>query len=190
MDNIIDKIYNFEINYFESKNKTGFPSNLPPKSDVYGEVTKNGALNLTNHFQKYFNKNTVFYDLGSGFGKMVLMVGLKFNVKKSIGIEYSKERHQLAIDIKNKYVPNSNNIEFYNKSFLDHDLSNATVVYYDNTMYTNEQDLKVYNLLPSKCLFLFKCDLFCRDADIKRTKIKDLVQRDYKQNDIFWLVKE
>ena len=62
-------------------------------SPVYGEVTKKGTNSIVKKFKEYFNKDTVFYDLGSVLSKMVIHIGLEYGVKKSVGIEFSKERH-------------------------------------------------------------------------------------------------
>ncbi len=35
---------------------------------------------------------------------MVLHIGIQYEVKKSIGIEYSEERHQGAIDLQKQYA--------------------------------------------------------------------------------------
>ena len=99
MNEIIKKIYKTSP-YLKYKNKTDFKSIWPSARDagVYGELTQKGGDQIVKKFKKHFNKDTIFYDLGSGLGKTVLHYGLQYGIKKSVGIEYSKERHQAAID--------------------------------------------------------------------------------------------
>ena len=79
MNNLI-KIYKTSP-YLEYKNKTEFNKSTIG-SNVYGEITQNGTNDLVKHFKSYFNSNTVFYDLGSGLGKMVLHIGIQYEIKK------------------------------------------------------------------------------------------------------------
>ena len=99
------------------RNKTHFP--LEVGTDIYGEVIKLGTDNLINHFPSYFNPSTVFYDLGSGLGKMVIHIGLQCNIKKSIGIEFSKERYEASLFLKEKFTQDTNNIHFINQSYFN-----------------------------------------------------------------------
>ena len=151
--NKLDEIYAVSA-YKNFNNKTEFNLNTIG-SPIYGEATKQGIMNLLNHFKDYFNSETVFYDLGCGIGKIVTHVGLT-NVKKSVGIEYSKERYEGCCYIKNTYCSNQNNIEFYNKSYLEHDFSDATVIYIDNTCCTKEVNKKLYERVPKNCLYIVK----------------------------------
>ena len=40
-------------------------------SPTYGEATQKGVESLVKFFKDYFNQIPLFYDLGSGLGKMV-----------------------------------------------------------------------------------------------------------------------
>ena len=92
--------------HLKFKNKTKFNESTIG-SDVYGEVTEKGTNMIVNYFQSYFNNSTVFYDLGSGLSKMVIHIGMEHKVKESIGIEYSKERHQGALFLKKIMLKNT-----------------------------------------------------------------------------------
>lgn len=78
-------------------NKTEFNSKVG--SEGYGEIGYDSVEEIIKTFQDYFNENTVFYDLGSGLGKLVIHIGLRCNVKKSCGIEYSVERYNYSVSI-------------------------------------------------------------------------------------------
>lgn len=68
---------------------------IDPGNLTYGEVTYAGmeavydALNL--------KQGDVFFDLGSGVGKLVLYVALRAQVARSVGLEVGEKRHALAV---------------------------------------------------------------------------------------------
>ena len=130
----LEEMYKTSPYSSQFRNKTEFDENKVGKS-TYGEITQIGTDNIVKKFKNYFNSNTVFYDLGSGLGKMVIHIGLEYNIKKSVGIEYSKERHKGAIHLKKKYAKDSNNIKLICGNFLKNNISDATVIYIDNTSF-------------------------------------------------------
>ena len=85
-------------------------------SEGYGETGYNTFKQLIDKYQEYFNDDAVFYDLGSGCGKLVFHVGIMCNAKKSCGIEFSKERYEYSIKTLDKY--NYENISFINDNIL------------------------------------------------------------------------
>jgi predicted RNA methylase len=171
---ILDSIY--EIHGFDKRyrNETIFESSLGT-SGVYGEITREGVDNIVNDFKSYFNNNTVFYDLGCGLGKMVFHIGIQYKVKKSCGIEYSKEKYRGSIDIQNKHCSTFNNINFIHDSIFEQDISDATVIYIDNTMYLKEQpNKKIYDKIPKDCFILCRRPLLSPDPHNVFTKIKNI----------------
>ena len=74
---------------------------------TYRELTINGYNNLRNHFPNTSNNN--FIDLGSGYGKVPIMVGEHKNFNLADGVELSKERYNIAQNLKNDVIRNSNN---------------------------------------------------------------------------------
>jgi len=73
---------------------------------TYGEVTTMGVRQLAHAL--FFSlpttddddvpTTTVFYDLGSGVGRLVTQMYLDGVVQKAVGVELSKERHLIATD--------------------------------------------------------------------------------------------
>jgi len=181
---LLDKIYGVSSNEKCFINKTNFDNIGSP---VYGEITQEGTNSLIKYFKDYFNENTIFYDLGCGLGKMVFHIGL-LDIKKSVGIEYSKERYNGCKYIQTNGCPTNKNIEFYNKSFLEHDFSDATILYIDNTCFNEDINLKIYKNIPKGCLFIFKN--FIRGITEKKNIECNLVKRTYNQSNICWLIKE
>lgn len=182
---LLDQIYKVSCYDKDFKNKTIYDDTIG--SPVYGEIKQEGTNSLINYFKEYFNENTIFYDLGCGLGKMVFHVGL-LDIKKSVGIEYSKERYNGCKYIQTNYCPSNKNIEFYNKSFLEHDYSDATIIYVDNTCFNEDINLKIYKNIPKGCLFIFKN--FIRGITEKKNIERNLVKRTYSQSNICWIIKE
>ena len=185
MNEILKKIYESSAYTKEVKNETVFNENTVG-SPVYGEVTQSGTEAIIDKFSEYFNVDTVFYDLGSGLGKMVAHVGLTVGAK-SIGIEYSKERHGGASVMKDNYIPDCDNVSFKNGNVLDFDLSDATVIYMDNTVFPKHIDLEIYKQLSSGCLVLYKKKLI--GIEEEQNFQRDLVDRTYHQRGLYWMTK-
>ena len=106
---------------------------------AYGEIeflSFIALLSLTNP-----DKNTVFYDLGSGIGKAVLACSMVFPVRKSVGIELFPELYfdacrrvkQLAA-LKN-YTEQAKRIHFILGDFLEANLTEATLVFINSTAF-------------------------------------------------------
>ena len=191
IDEIISNIYEVSSLGGDYKNKTTFNENTVGHS-IYGEITQTGTNALVNHFKEYFNEDSVFYDLCSGLGKMVLHIGLQYKIKKCVGIEYSKERHAGAIFLQQKYAPNNSTIQLKKENFLHSDFSDATIIYLDNTVVPTPLLKKIYPLIPPGCLFIYKKRIRSYEIKIKEEQHleKNLVKRTYNQNDIRWLIKE
>jgi predicted RNA methylase len=151
LDKIISDIYGIWAYKDSYINKTPFK---PEYRDVYGEITKVGGDCIVNHFKEHFNEDTIFYDLGCGTGKLVAHIGLQYNVKKSCGIELSKERMTCAKLIKEKYCKDKSNISYIEGDMFENDLSDATVIYIDNLVMSIPIINKLVNILPKGCLII------------------------------------
>jgi SAM-dependent methyltransferase len=186
----LDKMY--AVSYLgENSNKTPFPMEGfgKVKVETYGEFTRKGVETYMSYFKKYLNKDGVFYDLGSGLGKMVIHIGEATDVKKSCGIEYSKERSNVALDIKKNYADDNNRIKLIEGDILKHDLSDATIVYFDNTCYSNESCTQIFDALPNGCLITYK--RYFKNIDMSsQTKIAGVeFNRTYFQNTLLTYIK-
>lgn len=104
---------------------------------VYGEIDSSSLVALLSLTQP--NPSTVFYDLGSGVGKAVLMCAMTFNVKKACGIELFPLLHQAAqqqlesLNTNPVYYHTAKKIEFICGDFLYIDFSDATVIFISAT---------------------------------------------------------
>jgi len=154
-------------------------------SYTYGEVTTMGVRQLT-HALFYDNCKSncenaqttttttfpenhgtyVFYDLGSGVGRLVAQMYLDRVVQKAIGVELSKERHQVAVDdwrrLTSSLVDGGDDyfnidqqaVQFRNKDATDVDLSDATHVYISSLCFPES----VINIIQSNVLDVASSD--------------------------------
>ena len=159
MENQIKKLYSGE-RLLHSYSQENLPKTVSP---LYGEITREGVDSVIENLKSYFlDENAVFYDLGSGAGKMVIHVAIQCPIKKSIGVEYIKSRYDHSLKSAEDYTYKSKNSPI----FMNEDLSkiylfDATIVYIDNIV--NElRDIshEIYKRLPVGCVFLFRNGVF------------------------------
>ena len=129
------------------------------KNDLstYGELTFKGLEIIIRRFREHFNENSVFYDLGSGYGKVVSHVALRTDTDKSIGVEYDQGRVDDSLELIEKIKFPRATPRIIQGDILDQDYSDATIVYFDNTMYHKHFLVKLINeMLPKGCLLIYK----------------------------------
>ena len=113
---------------------------------TYGEVTYDGIKYLSEYLNRirpitsYPISHRVFYDLGSGIGKNVIMMASMNPQLYAKGIELVNERHNMAMaayrNIKEKSV--KSRVEFINGSLFDRSLSDASWIYISNLCFSSE----------------------------------------------------
>lgn len=92
-------------------------------------------------------KTDVFYDLGSGHGRVVRCAVQFGNVKKAVGIEHEDERFCKARNIAKRTMSRYRLKKIYFKlgDMEDFEISDATVVYEGHELY--EEEVKMYGKL-------------------------------------------
>lgn len=131
------------------------PLDVTEKASVYGEVTPSGARQL---FQAMGLANekaagAVFYDLGSGAGRLVAQAWLELPDARAVGIELAPTRHAAAVRSWRSVVAESPELwqlgrspllqeeggpEFRLGSMLETDLGDATHVYVSSVCFGKE----------------------------------------------------
>lgn len=106
---------------------------------TYGEILYPSLNKIIDYMD--INENDVFYDFGSGAGKVALQMLLNTPIKKAIGIEANKIRNDVATKIYSqvkkefKELLENRQLECLNKNFLDVDVSDATIIYTCSTLF-------------------------------------------------------
>lgn len=98
----------------------------------YGEIPFDSAAHILSDLN--LSKQDVYYDLGSGVGKLVLQAYLTTPVKRSIGIELSKTRFDIAESCRKQaaiddHVTIGRDLFFLNQNINATNLSDATVCF-------------------------------------------------------------
>jgi hypothetical protein len=102
---------------------------------TYGELTVEGAARLFEQLD--LGQHDVFYDLGSGDGKVVLLAAVLCGVERSVGVELDPDRHSLAVAMLSSAVASSaitsdeaDRVSFVNgDAFAPRAFEGATVIY-------------------------------------------------------------
>lgn len=147
MDNLYNGITGFGIVSPQEKEfiEKGYTTK---KTSIYGEIPYNSLQIILDN--ERFGPNDVFYDLGSGVGKVVTQVYLNTPVKKAVGIELSGSRHAGAVKMLKKckqtdaYNDRRRNgktkrtFAFTQQDFLKANINDATIIYMCSTCFPPE----------------------------------------------------
>lgn len=104
---------------------------------IYGEIEFLSFIALLSLTKP--DKNTLFYDLGSGTGKAVLACAMVYSVHKAVGIEYFPALHHCAqkqaqqLAQQPAYAQQSKAIEFIRNDFFNEPLIHATLIFINAT---------------------------------------------------------
>ncbi|OQA35970.1 MAG: Histone methylation protein DOT1 [Candidatus Dependentiae bacterium ADurb.Bin331] len=136
---LIDELY---------KNISGFTISEDERTGVrtqggdptYGEITVKGAAELLKDLD--LQRKDVFYDLGSGVGKLVVQTALTTPVGKAVGVELAPTRHEHAQAIKNEIEKRNllkdTKLEFQRKNVAEIPLEDASVIFMCSTCFSDE----------------------------------------------------
>jgi len=159
-DDSLKKIYDFELKSLDNT------LNNHLVNSVYGEILFDSVQTLINECN--VNDSDVFYDLGSGNGKVVLQMYINGGVKESYGIEFYPERcYNAEIALKNmykmfpEYLNDSRIVSYQQQNIKDvYYLNNATVIFMCSTCYPGELLDVVYDKIKEskniRCIITHK----------------------------------
>jgi hypothetical protein len=162
VDRILDTCWNYDDGYEVQLSDEWLVDgeSLLEKNDIrpstYGEVTSVGARQLFQQMgmetERESNKEIVFFDLGSGAGKLVVQAHLELaNLSKAFGIELSPSRHECALNAWGKVQREETVEREQSKSVVkwmvgdlfQADLSEATHIYVSSLCFTSEMIRKL-----------------------------------------------
>lgn len=115
-------------------------------SDVYGEIDFDNFYDILS--QANPQQGEVFYDLGSGTGKAVVLAALGFPFSRCIGIEKFNDLHEKSLEITASL--RDPRISFVQSDFISADFTDGDIIYL-NSYYFQE--------LMSKPEFIHKIGL-------------------------------
>lgn len=132
--------------------ETGFVSYEPGEKEAhaekkiyltYGEILYPSVNTIIEYLD--IKEDDIFYDFGSGVGKVGLQFFLKSPVKKVSGIEFSVKRHLVAEKIYKQVQRefpelflNNRSLKSIQGDFMQADIRDATIIYTCSTCFSEE----------------------------------------------------
>jgi SAM-dependent methyltransferase len=99
--------------------------------DNYDELGYKSITKIINIIKEDINDEDIFYDLGSGLGKVTIQFYIETLCKKVVGIEYFKDLFDVSIKVKNSInIKKGRSIEFYQGNLMNFDVNEATIIYF------------------------------------------------------------
>lgn len=116
------------------------------KKYTYGEILYEGVNKIFDHLNL---KDKKFLDIGSGIGKIVIQLSLKYPLLLSHGIELCKERYLISNIVKNKIKNKDikNKIEFYNKNIFEYHSLDYDIIFFSNLCFSEFENEIIGNIL-------------------------------------------
>jgi|MDTB01.3.fsa_nt_gb hypothetical protein len=136
----LDTLYSFSI---KEGYDCSFSEHFENSLGLYGETSRTATEHCMEQFREYFNDpEGVFYDLGSGLGKMACHISLGSKLSKVCGIELDRIRHRKAIKLANSLSFPLVAPQLINDDIFNCDFSDATIMFFDNTMWNSQLEKK------------------------------------------------
>lgn len=143
---------------------------LPQKNLTYGETPWISIYKILKEIE--IKQNDIFYDLGSGNGRVVFFVNIYFKIK-SIGIEliptFVKYSREIAEEL------NLKNVFFIEDNWLEQDISNGTIFFitgtcYDDFILFKSQEKIKKELKKGSIIISLSNPLYCESLKLLNTK--------------------
>jgi H3 lysine-79-specific histone-lysine N-methyltransferase len=115
-------------------------------ASTYGELTTKGLKQIMKNVENI--KDKIFVDLGSGGGNIVIHSIKKYPLKKGVGIELSKHRHEIALKNQLKLPEEKQKkVKFYNDDILKKSFKTYDIFYISNLCFNEDTNEKIENKL-------------------------------------------
>ena len=151
---------------------------------TYGTLEKNGLKTIIQKVGEYKNNkkwinDKVFIDLGSGEGKVPIFA-LDYPFKKSLGVELSTDRHNLAIDNKKKLSKHKQNrVFFYNSDLLKYNSKEVDLIYLSSLCFNSNFLEKISDKLSRE---LKNGSIVCTSSKLSNVSLKFIDSYDVEQS--------
>lgn len=153
-------------------------------SAVYGEITPAAAQTLIEYLD--LGNKDVFYDLGSGVGRLIMHAAMESQAKRLVGVELSATRNKQAKKVFEKAKSNKmlkcKNVEFWCADIMRRRFDDATYVYTCSTAFPE----RFFNKLVNRLSILKSGVVFISLNEIENKKIKHFIEIDRLRLDMSW----
>jgi hypothetical protein len=158
LDDIFEKIPSSSVDDFrrhtpeeERKRVNASHGDAGLKSDhahVYGEMLDLSVTRVMSHIG--VNESDVIYDLGCGRGRFLMFTLMTSPVKKAVGVELATSRVNIAKQAQKMLneqglIPRGKVLEFYEQDMTKARIDDATIIYMDSVLFSDELLMKVAN---------------------------------------------
>jgi len=114
------------------------------KAYTYGEVVAESFYQMIHRMSP--KKGEVFYDLGSGTGKAIILASLFFEFSKCIGIEILEDLHKISKELLARFhhetasvlTKDPSIVDFVNADFLQYDFTDGDIFFIHATCFPDE----------------------------------------------------
>lgn len=147
---IFDLIY-ADVNGYALSQSARSKATHYDQAHTYGEISFEAFSRVLENVHP--KTGEVFYDLGSGTGKAVMLAHLLHHFKRTVGLEYFEELNDAAKSVKERYRREfgttlgpekyAQAIDFITTDFLLHDFSDADVVFVHSTCMYDDLIMKL-----------------------------------------------
>ena len=178
-DNLTDYFSKMEKSYeFLNNESKLFEKNKDTAVSTYGYMTFEGIQKLLKKIKEHSinKKNLNFIDLGSGIGRVPITLSKSQIFKKCIGIELSKHKHDIGLEILNENDLNDK-IELINDNIFNYSkFKDIDCIYISSLCFTDKMMnnlLKIFSEnLKENCL-IFTSKQFNLDESNSRIHLLD-----------------
>jgi SAM-dependent methyltransferase len=128
----------YELHGYETDEADDARVRATNSSPTYGEIMPTATDRLIEHLA--LRRDDVFYDLGSGVGKVVLHVALRAPIRRVVGVELARRRHRIARrmldEVRATGLMRAAECELRCADFMRVPMGDATVVYTCSTAFS------------------------------------------------------
>lgn len=127
------------INGYSISMKARYKASNQNRTYIYGEVVPEGFYEMIKRISP--KKGEIFYDLGSGTGKAVILAALFFQFSKCIGIEILEDLYNTSKEVLTRFNHNagiSTVTDFIHSDFLEYDITDGDIFFVHGTCFPEE----------------------------------------------------
>ncbi len=160
---ILDELYG-ELNGYDTTEADEAVVVERSSSAMYGEILPSSTTKLLDYLN--LNEDDVFFDLGSGTGKVVIQAAMTTKLRRCVGVELVKNRYIASAAVlqvvQSEDRLKTQDVQFLCEDFMETDLAEATIIYSCSTAFSQGLLQKLARRmadLPSNTLFVTLQDL-------------------------------
>jgi precorrin-6B methylase 2 len=126
---------------------SGHPCSTRTREETYGELTD--VQGLLRHLPHALEKNSVFVDVGSGYGRLAMYVALTAPCSRVVGLELHPCRHEMAAKMQREQAALVPHLQFKHRDARQGVPPDSTHIFMCSTCFTPELSRSIVEGAPS-----------------------------------------